>query len=121
MLRGHAAGKTSTENRSAILKIVQSDEAVASISLVREEDSPPMPMYYFNLRNQDKINDVDGTELADTDAAREHADVVAKELMFKSDKFMDEAWSRWSMHVHDDEGLELFSFRMSDVKNSNGT
>ena len=43
-----------------------------------------------------------------------------RELKFKADTFLDEAWSRWSMHVHDEEGLELFSFPMADVKNGNG-
>ena len=75
-----------------------------------------MPMYYFHLRNQDTIEDVDGTELADTNAARAHAEVVAKELKFESDTFLDEEWSRWSMHVYDDGGQELFSFPMSYVK-----
>jgi hypothetical protein len=79
-----------------------------------------MPMYYFHLRDQDQINDVDGTELADVAAAREHAGTVARELMFKSDSFMDEAWSEWSMVVHDDDGVEVFSFEMSDVGNGNG-
>jgi hypothetical protein len=78
-------------------------------------------MYYFHLRDQDMIHDVDGTELANMDAARAHADVVARELKFKNDTFLDEGWSRWSMHVHDDEGLELFSFPMADVKNGDGT
>ena len=76
-----------------------------------------MPMYYFHLRNQDTVQDVDGTELADIDAARAHADVVARELKFETDRFLDEEWSRWSMRVHDEEGQELFSFPMSDVKN----
>ena len=75
-----------------------------------------MPMYYFHLRDQDTVSDVDGTDLSDVDAARAHAEVVAKELKFKNDEFLDEAWSEWSMHVHDDDGLELFSFEMSDVK-----
>ena len=79
-----------------------------------------MPMYYFHLRNQDTIEDVDGTELADTDAAREHANVVARELMFKTDTFLDEAWSRWSMHVQDHEGKELFSFPMADPESGDG-
>jgi len=43
-----------------------------------------------------------------------------EKLKFKADTFLDEAWSRWSMHVHDEEGLELFSFPMADVKNGNG-
>jgi hypothetical protein len=76
----------------------------------------PMPMYYFDLRDSDIINDIDGTELADIEAAREHADTVARELTFKSSGFLNESWSMWSMHVHDGDGLELFSFEMSDVK-----
>jgi hypothetical protein len=79
-----------------------------------------MPMYYFHLRNEDAIQDVDGTELSDIGAARAHADVVARELKFKADTFLDEAWSCWSMHVHDGEGQELFSFPMSDVESDNG-
>ena len=79
-----------------------------------------MPMYYFHLRDQDTLKDLDGTELVDMDAARAHADVVARELKFKSDEFMGERWSAWSMTVHDDDGLELFSFPMSDAKGDSG-
>ena len=79
-----------------------------------------MPMYYFHLRNQDTIADVNGTDLTDLDAAREHAGVVARELKLNSDEFLDEQWSQWTMLVYDDAGLELFSFPMSDVKNGNG-
>ena len=39
-----------------------------------------MPMYYFHLRDDNHISDLDGTELADVDAAREHAGAVAREL-----------------------------------------
>jgi hypothetical protein len=77
-------------------------------------------MYFFHLRDQDTIHDVDGTDLVDVDAARAHADVVAKELKFRSSTFEDEAWSRWTMSVQDADGLELFSFRMSDVNGNNG-
>ena len=79
-----------------------------------------MPMYYFHLRDQKTIHDVDGTDLVDTDAARAHADVVAKELKFKNDAFLDEGWSRWTMTVQDSDGLELFSFPMADAKNGDG-
>ena len=79
-----------------------------------------MPMYYFDLRDHATIEDDDGTELADTSAARDHANVVARELKFKTDEFLGQRWSRWSMHVHDDAGLELFSFVMSDVNGNNG-
>ena len=76
----------------------------------------PMPMYCFHLRDQDTVSDVDGTDLSDVDAARAHAEVVAKELKFKNNGFLDEAWSKWSMHVQDHDSLELFSFEMSDAK-----
>jgi hypothetical protein len=79
-----------------------------------------MPMYYFHLRDQDDIMDVDGTDLADIDAAREHADTVARELTFKTTGMLGEDWSKWSMVVHDGDGLEIFSFGMSTVRNGNG-
>jgi hypothetical protein len=73
-----------------------------------------MPMYYFHLRgDQDQITDEDGTDLADVDAAREHADTVARELTFKTTGMLGEDWSKWSMVVHDGDGVELFSFGMS--------
>ena len=62
------------------------------------------------------ISDVDGTELSDIDAARDHANGGAQELMFKTSGILGEEWSKWSMVVQDDDGLELFSFEMSDVK-----
>jgi hypothetical protein len=76
---------------------------------------------YFHLRDDEKITDVDGTELIDLAAARIHADGVAQELMFKSTSIRGEEWSKWTMVVHDDDGLELFSFLMSDAKNDNGS
>ena len=79
-----------------------------------------MPMYYFHLRDNDDITDVDGTDLADIDAAHEHADTVARELTFKTTGILGEEWSKWSMVVQDNDGLELFSFGMSTVRNGNG-
>jgi hypothetical protein len=79
-----------------------------------------MPMYYFHLRDTDEITDVDGTDLADVDAAREHADTVARELTFKTTGILGEAWSKWTMVVNDGDGLELFSFGMSTVRNGTG-
>jgi hypothetical protein len=76
-----------------------------------------MPMYYFHLCDHDTITDIDGTELADIEAAREHADTVARELTFKTSGILNEEWSKWTMVVHDDDAVELFSIEMSDVKN----
>ncbi len=47
-----------------------------------------MPMYYFHLRNHNRITDIDGTELADVDSARGHAVAVARELKFKNNEMM---------------------------------
>jgi len=77
-----------------------------------------MPMYYFHLRNNTEVEDHDGTDLPDVDAAREHASGVARELTFKSSGMHGEDWSNWNMVVHDGDGVELFSFGMSDVTDS---
>jgi hypothetical protein len=75
-----------------------------------------MPMFYFNVHDSDVLmSDDEGTDLPDVAAAREHATVVAKEIMFRRDQMMDRDWSRWKMSVHDDEGSELLEFTFSDV------
>ena len=78
-----------------------------------------MPMYYFHLYDDVPLTDEDGTELIDVAAARDHAAGVARELTFKSEDFMQEAWSSWTMRVHDHEGTELFSLAMSDFEAGN--
>jgi hypothetical protein len=52
--------------------------------------------------------------------AREHADTVARELTFKTTGILGEGWSKWTMVVNDGDGLELFSFGMSTVRNGTG-
>jgi len=44
---------------------------------------------------------------------------VARELTAKSTGFLDQKWSGWTMSVHDDSGLELFSLAMSDFGDGN--
>ena len=78
-----------------------------------------MPMYYFDLYDDEKIVDSDGTDLIDVGAAREHAVGVAHELTANSIGFLDQNWSAWTMKVHDDRGLELFSLAMSDFRAGN--
>jgi hypothetical protein len=78
-----------------------------------------MPMYYFHLYDHALLTDEDGTDLIDLTAARDHAAGVARELTFKSADFMDQAWSNWTMRVHDHEGTELFSLAMSDFQAGN--
>jgi hypothetical protein len=76
-----------------------------------------MPMYFFHLSNDQKVADVDGTDLVDLSAARSHAFGVARELMSGSQGMLDHDWSLWRMLVHDAAGAELFSFRLSDFDN----
>ena len=78
-----------------------------------------MPMYYFHLYDDERIVDTDGTDLVDVGAAREHATGVARELTAHSSGFLDQNSSGWTMKVHDDSGLELFSLAMSDFKDGN--
>jgi hypothetical protein len=78
-----------------------------------------MPMYYFNLQDDETIVDSDGTDLVDVGAAREHATAVARELTANSVGFLDQSWSGWTMRVHDDSGSEMFSLVMSDFRDGN--
>jgi Domain of unknown function (DUF6894) len=79
-----------------------------------------MPMYYFNLADDETIVDSDGTDLVDVSAAREHAAGVARELTANSLGFLDQNWSGWTMKVHDGGGLEVFSLAMADFRDGNG-
>ena len=75
-----------------------------------------MTTYYFHMSDDETVQDVDGTSLADHSEARSHAFGVARELIFRSPGMLDEDWSRWRMLVHDDQGNELFSFQLSDFQ-----
>lgn len=75
-----------------------------------------MPMYYFNLYDDETIVDSD---LINVTAAREHAAGVARELTANSFGFLDQSWSGWTMRVHDGGGLEVFSLAMADFRDGN--
>lgn len=79
-----------------------------------------MPMYYFDLCDDETIADSDGTDLVDVGAAREHAAGVARELTANSSfGFLDQSWSGWTMRVRDDGGSELFSLAMGNFRSGN--
>ena len=78
-----------------------------------------MPMYYFHLQDDETIVDTDGTDLTSIGAARDHAAGVARELTANSTGFLDQNWSGWTMSVHDDGGVEVFSLAMSDFRDGN--
>jgi hypothetical protein len=79
----------------------------------------PMPMYYFRLSDDENIVDSDGTDLINLGAAREHATAVACDLTTNGTSFLDQAWSGWTMRIHDASGVELFSLAMSDFRDGN--
>ena len=56
-----------------------------------------MPMYYFNLNDDDKVLDTDGTDLPDVGAARIHATGVARELTSNGGGILTQSWSGWTM------------------------
>jgi hypothetical protein len=73
-----------------------------------------MPMYYFCLHDNVDVADVDGTDLPDLAAAREHATAVARELKFKRNGMLNRSWSQWTMSVRDNAGQEVFAFGLAD-------
>jgi hypothetical protein len=73
-----------------------------------------MPLYFFHLFDNETLRDNEGTDLIDLDAARVHANRVARELTFKSDGILREDWAAWTMRVHDHDDKELFSLPLGD-------
>lgn len=73
-----------------------------------------MPIYYFDLNNEDSVADTDGTELPNLEAAREHAAGVARELTFKRTRMLNRSWSHWTMSVRDSSGQEVLSFSLGE-------
>ena len=78
-----------------------------------------MPMYYFNLNDDDRVVDIDGTDLPDLGAARIHATGVARELTSNGGSILTQSWSGWTMSVQDAGGTELFSLTMSNFGDGN--
>lgn len=71
-----------------------------------------MPRFHFHLRARGTIHrDVDGSELADMTAAREHATAVAQELIRNSAG----ATRHWSLRVDDETGTRQFDVYFADV------
>ena len=68
-----------------------------------------MPMYFFNLLDNEEVVDSDGTDLPNLAAARQHAAQVVRELTFKRDGMLRRNWSQWTMSVRDLDGQVLFS------------
>jgi hypothetical protein len=74
-----------------------------------------MPRYFFNLKTvRHTVRDLDGTELLDEGAAREHARGVAGELMRNSKPFT----RSWRLDVCREAGRPCFQLLFVDVDES---
>lgn len=73
-----------------------------------------MPRYYFSFSSNDEVQkDLDGFELTDAVAAREHALALAANLLRHAPS--KEAWRDWVIEVVDEDGNEVFASPLSDV------
>ncbi len=74
-----------------------------------------MSIYLFNLKTEsEEIPDPHGTELPDEASAREHARLVALELM----KHRETLTRSWRIDVRDSENRQCFELLFADVENS---
>lgn len=76
-----------------------------------------MPNYHFNLANHERIEDDEGTELPDLQAARIQAVVFAADYLHDTPELV---WDgrRFSVEVTDDEGQMLFAIRIEAEETS---
>jgi hypothetical protein len=76
------------------------------------KQAKPMPIYYFNVNDGCcTIPDLDGIELAADDAAREHAVLVARELMRNAKPHV----RNWRIQVQNSERELLLNLLFASV------
>jgi hypothetical protein len=70
-----------------------------------------MPMYHFNIRDGGYFPDLDGSELANIEAAKERAVEMAGQLLKDNAK---DFWrsEQWELEVMDPTGLLLFQITL---------
>jgi hypothetical protein len=74
-----------------------------------------MPLYYFSIVDSDELSDMDGIDLPNLDAAREHATTVAREFTAKREGLWGRRWSEWTMSVSDKDGKEVLAFPLDSL------
>lgn len=74
-----------------------------------------MPKFYFTIADSKILEDTEGTELPDVEAARQHAHAVAVELMHHRDRMLGRTWQDWTMIVKNDNGDEVISFHVVEA------
>ena len=63
-----------------------------------------MPKYFFNVRNDVKAQDFEGTDLIDLDTARGEALKDIDEIKENHFRSVGGDWSRWSIEICDPDG-----------------
>ncbi len=72
-----------------------------------------MPRYFFHVPTADLFEDRHGSELADSEEAREEATGFARDLM-RSAESLD--WSNWVVEVTDSHGNVVLDLSFDAVK-----
>jgi hypothetical protein len=73
-----------------------------------------MPLYFFDVVDDVRLSDDDGTVLADSESAFAHGTQVIRELMFKRTGMLGQPWSAWTMHVNDKNGNAVHRIQFRD-------
>ena len=66
-----------------------------------------MPRYFFNVVNGVKIQDFDGTQLINLDAARGEAQKDIDEIKVTHFNSLGNDWSGWSIEIRDPDDVLL--------------
>ena len=78
-----------------------------------------MPSYFFNVRHHPGpaglSEDLEGDELADVNAAREHALSVARKMIARDRLTMIRDWMVCSFEIVDEEGRPVLAVPFSDT------
>ena len=74
-----------------------------------------MPRYFFHVSNRVRLNDPDGTVLANSQSAFGHAVRVVRELMFKRSEMLGQPWSHWTIRVNDRNGKTIHTLPFNEV------
>ena len=74
-----------------------------------------MPHYFFNLTDDKIIHDFKGKQLRDLKQAREHALIIAREVVNTKATLLREPISDWSIIVKDGKFQKLFSIPITDA------
>jgi hypothetical protein len=73
-----------------------------------------MPHYFFDLTDSKIIHDFKGKQLANVQAARQHAVGIVLELVTTKSALLQEPLSSWSISVKDGKFHRLFAVPVVD-------